>query len=139
MSGPLELLLPSAGYLALFLRVWVGANYLAHGYPKLLGKNRQQAAQWMKSMGLPAGAAYLAAILEFFGGLFLIIGLIVPVVALFFAVEMISISILKKTKMKASYIMGQNTYELDITYLLLAIVLVVVGAGSFSTDQVLGL
>jgi hypothetical protein len=27
--------LPYTAYLALFLRVWVGANFVAHGYPKL--------------------------------------------------------------------------------------------------------
>ncbi len=139
MSGILELLLPFTPYLALFLRVWVGANYMLHGYPKLSGQGRQQAAQWMKSMGLPAGSAYTAAILEFFGGLFLIIGLIVPIVALLFAIEMIATALLKKTKMKATYIMGQNTYELDVTYFLLTIVLIVLGAGAFSIDQLVGL
>jgi len=139
MSGILELLLPFTPYLALFLRVWVGANYMLHGYPKLLGQGRAQVAQSMKSMGLPAGAATTAAILEFFGGLFLIIGLIVPIVALFFAIEMIATARLKKTKMKATYITGQNTYELDVTYFLLAVVLIVLGAGAFSIDQLLGL
>ncbi len=139
MSGLLEVLIPYIGYLALALRVWVGANYMLHGYPKLSGQGRQQAAQWMKSIGLPAGAAYTAAILEFFGGLFLIIGLIVPIVALFFAIEMIATALLKKTKMKATYIKGQNTYELDVTYFLLAMVLIVLGAGAFSIDQLVGL
>ena len=112
---------------------------MLHGYPKLSGQAGQQAAQWIKSMGLPAGAAYAAAILEFFGGLFLIIGLIGPIVALFFAIEMIATALLKKTKMKATYIMGQNTYELDVTYFLLTIVLIVLGAGAFSIDQLVGL
>ncbi len=122
----------------MFLRLWIGANFVLHGRPKLFGKGREQAAQWMRGMGLPAASAYIAAVLEFFGGLFLIVGLIVPVVALFFAIEMTSTSILKKTKTKATYIMGQNTYELDITYLLLAVVLVVLGAGAFSIDSMVG-
>ncbi len=137
MGGALEALLPYADYLALLLRVWAGANLMAHGYPKL-GKGGQQAAQWMKSMGLPTASAYAAGILEFFGGLFLILGLIVPIVALFFAIEFLSIVLMKRIKMKASYI-GQNSYELDITYLLLSIVLIVLGAGAFSIDQLVGL
>ncbi len=139
MSGFLELLLPFTPYLALFLRVWVGANFMAHGYSKLPSKGRQQAAQWMKSLGLPAGAAYAATILEFFGGLFLILGLIAPIVALFFAIQFISIILMKKTKTKATYITGQNTYELDVTYFLLAVALIVLGAGVFSIDQLVGL
>jgi putative oxidoreductase len=134
MSG---ILMPYTVYLALLLRVWVGANFVAHGYPKL-GKTREQTLQWTKSLGVPVVATYLAIILEFFGGLSLIIGFIVPIVGFFIALEMITVIFLKKTKMKAPY-MGQNSFEIDITYLMLAIVLIVVGAGAMSLDSFLGL
>ena len=124
------------GYLALFLRVWVGINFVAHGYPKL-GKSRQQTLQWTKSLGVPTLVTYLAIVLEFFGGLSLIIGFIVPIVGFFIALEMIGAILLKKTKMKAPY-MGQNSYEIDITYLMLAIALIVLGAGVISVDSLLG-
>ncbi len=124
-------------YLALLLRVWVGVNFVAHGYPKV-SKNRQQTLQWTKSLGVPAGLTYAAIILEFFGGLSLIIGFIVPIVAFFIALEMISASLLKKTKMKGQYIGGTVAYELDVTYLLLAIALIVLGAGAFSVDSLIG-
>jgi len=138
MTGLFEILLPYTAYLALLLRVWVGVNFVAHGYPKL-GKVRQQTLQWTKSLGVPAGATYAAIILEFFGGLSLIIGFIVPIVSFFIALEMIGASILKKSKMKGQYIGGTVAYELDITYLLLAIALIVLGAGAFSIDSALGL
>jgi uncharacterized membrane protein YphA (DoxX/SURF4 family) len=136
----LEVLLPYWTYLALLLRVWVGANFMAHGYPKL-GKGKHQTLQWTKSLGVPAGATYAAIILEFFGGLSFIVGFIVPIVSFFIALEMIGASILKKLKMKGSYITAQNpvAYELDVTYLLLAITLIVLGAGAFSIDSVIGL
>jgi putative oxidoreductase len=71
-------------YLALFPRVWMGANMMIHGYPKL--KNIKETAEETKqTLGIPTKATYTAAVLEFFGGIFLIIGLIVPIVALFFA------------------------------------------------------
>jgi putative oxidoreductase len=135
MTGIFQMLLPYTGFLALFLRVWVGANFVAHGYPKL-GKDRQQTLQWTKSLGVPAVATYLAIILEFFGGLSLIIGFIVPIVGFFIALEMIGAIFLKKSKMKAPY-MGQNSYEIDITYLMLAIALIVLGAGALSIDGIL--
>lgn len=140
MSGLLEIFLPYTAYLALLVRVWVGANFMAHGYPKL-GKSRQQTVQFMKSMGVPAAATYAAAILEFFGGLSLIIGFIVPIVSFFFALEMVATTILKKTKMNGPYLLGQNpaAYEADITYLLLALALIVLGAGALSIDSVTGL
>lgn len=138
MTGSLEALLPYTAYLALFLRIWVGVNFVAHGYPKL-GKSRQQTLQWTKSMGVPAVLTYAAIILEFFGGLSLIIGFIVPVVAFFIALEMIGASVLKKSKMKGQYIGGTVSYELDVTYLLLAIALLFLGAGAFSVDLAIGL
>jgi putative oxidoreductase len=128
--------LPYTGFLSLFLRVWVGANFVAHGYPKL-GKAKAQTLQWTKSLGVPAVATYLAIILEFFGGLSLIIGFIVPIVGFFIALEMVGAMLLKKTKLKAPY-MGQNSYELDITYFMLAIALLVLGAGLLSVDSFLG-
>jgi uncharacterized membrane protein YphA (DoxX/SURF4 family) len=75
------ILLPYVGFLALFLRIWVGANFVGHGYPKL-DKGRQQTLQWTKSLGVPSILTYLAIILEFFGGLSLIIGFLVPLVGL---------------------------------------------------------
>ena len=137
MTEFFEMLSPYAAYLALLLRVWVGANFVAHGYPKL-GKAKAQTLQWTKSMGVPTVATYLAIILEFFGGLSLIIGFLVPLVGFCIVLEMAGAIVLKKTKMKATY-MGQNSYEIDITYLMLAIALIVLGAGVFSVDLLLGL
>jgi len=136
MTGIFQMLLPYTGFLALFLRTWVGINFVAHGYPKV-GKGRQQTLQWTKSLGVPAVTTYLAIILEFFGGLSLIIGFIVPIVGFFIALEMIGAILLKKTKMKAPY-MGQNSYEIDITYLMPALALIVLGAGVLSVDSFLG-
>ena len=134
----LEPLLPYTMYLALLLRVWVGANLIIHARPKL-GKGTQQTVQWIKSMGLPASAAYLTIILELLGGIFLVIGLLVPVVSSLFVVEMVSNSIMKKRKMGAVYIAsGKANYEVDILYLLLSIVLIVLGAGAFSIDSLIG-
>ncbi len=116
----------------------MGANFVAHGYPKI-SKSRQQTLQWTKSLRVPAALTYAAIILEFFGGLSLIIGFIVPIVAFFIVLEMIGASILKKTKMKGQYIGGTVAYELDVTYILLAISLIVLGAGAFSLDSALGL
>jgi putative oxidoreductase len=129
------ILLPYVGFLALFLRVWVGANFVGHGYPKL-GKSRQQTLQWTKSLGVPSVLTYLAIILEFFGGLSLIIGFLVPLVGFCIALEMAGAVILKKTKMKAPY-MGQNSYEIDIVYFMLGVALVILGAGPLSIDALL--
>ena len=68
---------------SLLLRLTLGAVFIIHGYPKLkdLGKG---SGQWLKNMGLPAGLGFLAGIVEFFGGVALIIGLLMPIVAALF-------------------------------------------------------
>lgn len=136
MSDPSLTFVP---YLGLVVRIWVGANMMMHGYSKL--KNlKQAAAETKQTLGIPIGATYTATILEFFGGLFLIIGLIVPIVGLFFAIFMIANVIMKRTRMNAAYIAtGKASYEIDITYLILSIILIVLGAGALSVDSVIDL
>jgi putative oxidoreductase len=139
MSGLLDVLIPYTGYLALALRVWIGASFIIHSRPKL-GKGMVQTAQFMKGMGIPVGAAYTATALELFGGIFLIVGLIVPIVALFFAIFMTSNIIMKRTKMHANYIdAAKPSYEIDALYLGLSLVLLVLGSGVLSLDGLIGL
>jgi putative oxidoreductase len=128
-----------ASYVALLVRLFLGVGLIIHGYPKVKGGWRQ-AGQWMKSMGIPASAAVFATITEFFGGLFLVVGLIVPVVAALAAIQFASIVGMKASKMKAPFISlepGKPSYEIDAFYLILALVLVVLGAGVLSLDSVL--
>jgi putative oxidoreductase len=130
MTGTLEPLLPYVGYLALVIRVWVGANFVVHARPKI-GQGMVQTTQWMKSLGLPA--------LELAGGIALILGLLVPVVGALFVVFMASNSVMKKRKMHADYIAQEKpSYEVDALYLALSLVLVFLGAGVFSLDGALG-
>jgi uncharacterized membrane protein YphA (DoxX/SURF4 family) len=72
VSALLDPLLTYFPYLALLVRVIFGFNMMIYGYPKLTTPRR--IAQIMKRMGVPTPATYLTAILQFFGGLFLIIG-----------------------------------------------------------------
>ncbi|HVH96415.1 MAG TPA: DoxX family protein [Bacillus sp. (in: firmicutes)] len=124
-------------YIALIVRVWMDINMVIHGYPKIRAF-KQTAQQTNQALGIPIKVTYMASILEFFGGIFLIIGLIVPVVAIFFAIFMISIVFMKRKKMNAAYISPQGTsYEVDITYLIISIALFALGAGAFSIDSLI--
>ena len=138
MTGTLEVLISYTPYLVLLLRVVVGVTMILHGLPKL--KNPKQAIQWTNGLGVPAIATYLAIILEFFGGIALVIGFLVPIVAFFFVLEMIGTTLLKRLKMKAPYLQtAPGAYEIDVTYLLLALALLVLGAGALSIDAIIGL
>jgi len=141
LSGLLEVLNPYGPELLLILRLGIGAGLAIHGYPKAKG-GRVQAGQWLKSMGIPPLAADLVTVLELVGGVFLIFGLLTPLVGLLFVVQFGSIIWMKKSKMHASFIsveQGKPTYEIDAVYLLLALVFLVLGAGAFSLDNLLGL
>ena len=140
MTNLSEAFLAYVPYIALVTRVWLGGNMMIHGYPKI--RNMKKTAEEMKqAVGIPAIATYVATILEIFGGIFLIIGLFVPLVGLFFAIFMIGNIIMKKTKTKATYIAQPSnpSYEIDITYLILSLSLVVLGAGALSIDSFIGL
>jgi putative oxidoreductase len=139
MTALLDPLVAYAPYLALILRVWVGANFVIHARPKL-GRGFSQTAQSMKGLGVPVGATAAATTLELVGGVFLILGLLVPVVGAFFILFMAANSIMKKRKMHADYISpGKPSYEVDVLYLALALVLVFLGAGAFSLDGAIGI
>ncbi len=141
MSGLLQVLNPYEPELLLILRVVLGAGLVIHGYPKAKG-GRVQAGQWMKSMGVPPFTADLATVLEFLGGIFLVIGFLTPLVGLFFAIQFGAIILMKMSKMHAKFTsmeQGKPTYEIDVLYVLLALVFLVLGAGPYSLDHLLGL
>jgi putative oxidoreductase len=141
LSALLEFLNPYGPVLLLILRLVVGGGLVIHGYPKAKG-GRVQAGQWMKSMGIPPIAADLATVLEFLGGIFLVIGFLTPLVGLFLAVQFGSISMMKRSKMHAKFInleQGKPTYEIDVLYLMMGLVFLFMGAGTYSLDHVLGL
>jgi putative oxidoreductase len=135
------LTLVDADIVSLVLRVTVGAALVAHGVPKVKGGWGKQAGQWIASMGVPPFAATLVTLLEFFGGLFLIVGLLVPLVAAFFVIQFAAIMVMKASKMKAGFMGagGKPGFEIDFTYLMLSLAILLLGSGAFSLDALLRL
>jgi putative oxidoreductase len=131
----------SIDLISLVLRVTVGATLVAHGIPKVKGGWGAQAGQWVGSMGVPPFAARLVTVLEFFGGIFLILGLLVPLVSAFFVVQFVAIIAMKASKMKAGFMSsgGKPGYEIDYTYLLLCLAILLLGAGAYSLDALIGI
>jgi putative oxidoreductase len=118
---------------ALLLRLAIGSLYIYHGYPKL-GAARKGTAEWLKSIGFPGSLAAFAGVVEFFGGIALVIGLLTSVVAALSAIWMIATTWLSMVKMKKKYAGG---YELDITLLLISLALAAIGGGRLSLDYLL--
>ncbi len=121
---------------ALVLRLVVGGLMVLHGLPKI--KNMKQPAGWVRSTGWTwaVGFAYAFTLLEVFGGLALILGLLTQLVAILFVLQMIATTIFSRAKLGKKLILG---WELDLLFLAGALALVLLGAGAWSLDALLGL
>src|SRR5437660_10406324 len=73
---------------SIILRLAIGSAFMIHGYPKL--KQNEQGKGWMKSMGLPTALIPFAGVVEFFGGLALILEILTPHIAFLPALPMIA-------------------------------------------------
>ena len=71
----------------LLLRVAIGIIFVYHGYPKLFGHTRET-VETFAHMGFPRYFAYIAGVIEFFGGCVLVLGLFARIAGLLLAGEM---------------------------------------------------
>ena len=136
-----RLLGTDAGWGALALRLPAGIIFAAHGAQKLFGwfggYGLEGTGQWLASIGLAPG--YLMALLaggaEFFGGLALIIGLLVRPAAVVLAFTML-VAIFT-VHIGNGLFMSNNGYEFGLALLAISVSLAVSGAGRGSLDQLL--
>ena len=103
----------------LILRLVLGFIFIIHGYPKLFKDNSDPGIFW----------AYLAGAVEFFGGIFLVLGLFTQLAAAALTLEIL-VSIVKM-KFSKGFAGG---HELDLTLLAMALALVLLGPGALSLD-----
>lgn len=129
----------AAGYDTLPLRLIAGITFAAHGAQKLFGwfggYGLEATAGWMASIGLQPGMlmALLAGSAEFFGGLFLIAGLLVRPSALVLAFTMVIAVVL--VHLPHGFFMSNNGYEYALVLLAVSVGLLIRGAGSLSMDN----
>jgi putative oxidoreductase len=118
----------------LIIRVVLGPLFIINGWPKLV--NLEQTQGFFDMMGLPADLALLIGVLEVVGGLFLILGLLTRIVALLFAIEMISAFIIVNI---SNVVVLPEGYELGllsipILFMAISISLMLTGPGRFSIE-----
>lgn len=120
---------------ATLARIGLGIMFILHGWPKI--KDVKATTGWVKKTGWPAGATFavLFTLLEFFGGIALIVGFLTQFVGVLIALEMVATSIFSKKQLRKKLIGG---YELDVAYLVLAVVIAFLGPGPWSLDRLLG-
>lgn len=131
----------AAGFDTLAVRVAVGIIFTAHGAQKLFGwfggYGLEGTAGWLESIGLAPGLlmAALAGGAEFFGGLLLLVGLLVRPVGLLLAFTMVVAIV--TVHLQNGLFMSNNGYEFGLALLVVSISLAIRGAGSLSVDRAL--
>ena len=116
--------------LGLFLfRAALGLIFFSHGYPKLTHGGGMQ--NFFIQHGLPGSFVYVAAVLEVFGGILLVLGLFTRGVALLLAIEM-AVAIWKVHS--AGGYLAVHNYEFPLALCTGCFALATVGAGMFSLD-----
>ena len=116
----------------LIIRIGIGISFMIHGYPKLVGgvETWKELGEVMKMVGInfvPAFWGFMAAFAEFFGGLFLMLGL-------FFAPAcvLLSITMVMAIVMHAVNGDGFKGFSHALESLVLFVGLGVSGPGKFS-------
>jgi len=135
---------------ALIIRIFIGGLMIVHGAPKLFGPARKMMKDGMKQVGIPGYLFDIAGLLEFVGGIALIVGFLTRIAALLFAIEMIGTTIITITKLYNAPIprgfmepMFKATkgfiggWELDIVILGSCLALLILGPGMFSIDYII--
>jgi putative oxidoreductase len=124
----------------------VGYGFMQHGFAKF-SKGPEAFAGILHAIGVPAPhlMAWLTILIEFFGGLAVLAGALVPLASVPMAAILLvamftvhlpygfsSIKIISVTSGRAQF--GPPGYEVDLLYLVCLVVLVLSGSGPFSID-----
>ena len=131
----------NAGYSALALRIPIGIIFMAHGAQKLFGwfggYGLEGTGGWMESIGLAPGfiMALLAGSAEFFGGLFILLGLLTRPAAI--ALSFTMVVAIFSVHFANGLFMSNNGYEFGLALLAASASLAFSGSGKFALDNVL--
>ncbi|MGO4891487.1 DoxX family protein [Flavobacterium sp. W21_SRS_FM6] len=136
-----KLLSSDAGLAPLALRLPVGIIFIAHGAQKLFGAfggyGLEGTGQWMASIGLEPG--YLMALMaggaEFFGGLFILLGLLTRPTALVLAVTMLVAIV--TVHVGNGLFMANNGYEFGLALFAASVSLMFSGSGKVAIDNII--
>ncbi|HEU5462078.1 MAG TPA: DoxX family protein [Nitrososphaeraceae archaeon] len=110
------------------LRIITGIGFMIHGLPKLQDIPNTQNS--FMNMGLPPELAIIIGLLEFIGGLAILLGVFTRIAAGLLAINMIGAILL--VKLSKGFIDG---YELDLLYLAIMISLILTGPGNLSIEK----
>ncbi|WP_411349398.1 DoxX family protein [Paenibacillus sp. WLX2291] len=118
------------------MRVVLGILFLAHGISKFQ-MTMAGVSGWFQSVGIPGFLAYIVSPIELVGGILLIIGLFTRYVSILLIIVLLGA--IFTVKLSAG-LMGNGQmagYELDLSFILVALYLAVSNNTGWSLDQLL--
>jgi putative oxidoreductase len=117
----------------LIVRIVLGGIMIYYGWPKV--KDPAKNARDFSSIGFKPGWLWGSVVLvvEFGGGLLIMLGLLTPIAATLFGFEMLIGFIWKATKAGKPFV----DWSYDVQLLALCLLLLAVGPGAFSIDAAL--
>jgi putative oxidoreductase len=127
----------------LVLRLVLGVIFIGHGAQKLFGSfggpGISGFAKMLEQLGLKPARfmAILAGLAEFVGGILMILGLLTPLAAL--ALIGVMIVAVLSVHLRNGFFNTNGGYEFNLALLGMALTLLIVGAGTYSLDSILGI
>ena len=111
-------------YAILLLRLGVGYIFIVHGWGKLTGI--EGTAGFFGGLGVPIPLvmAWVVAIVEFFGGIMVIVGAYTKIVNLLLAITM-----------AVAIIIQEGNFEIELILFLVTFSLFLTGSGNYSIDH----
>jgi putative oxidoreductase len=134
---------------ALPLRLMFGGAFMYHGYPKLFtAEGHASIVGLLQNVGvpLPQVMSWVVGIAEFFGGLALVLGVLVPVAAGVNIITMIVAAVLVHLPHGFNFVnivgqteegqpkFGMPGYEVNLLYIAGFLALIISGGGALSVD-----
>ncbi len=122
----------------LIIRLVIGLSFMGHGAQKLFGwfggYGLKGTGGWMESLGLKPGVtmALLAGLSELIGGTLFALGLLTPLAGIMIAATMVMA--IAKVHGTNGYWSTQNGYEYNLTLIVVAIGIALMGPGQYAID-----
>jgi putative oxidoreductase len=115
----------------LLLRIGVGIIFIVSGWGKLNGIEGTQGFFGNIGIPMPVVMAWVVAIVEFGGGLMVLLGLYIRIPTPLLAIVMVVAIITVK------YEAGWNPMRIDLSLLLMSLALFILGSGRYSLDYLI--
>ena len=121
-------------WIATLSRVFCGIVFIVHGDPKIMNLSGTSTF-FSENFGIPGWVAIPIAILEFFGGMLLVVGLGSRIVAALFILEMAGAMVF--VNFAAGWDVFEGGYEYNLALIILLLAVVVIGPGPLSVDRMI--